>query len=126
MDRYLARIDIAGPQDPRHDPPPRRANTWEPLPGDVGAHGEFDDEAHGHSPQARLTRHRGAVLTGGFALAGTAASLTRRGRRQRLGRVRTGPCNGRSATTRGPADARRVTRAGSACVVNRLVLPRPG
>ena len=81
MDRYLARTNIAGQQDPQHDPPPRRANTWEPLPRDLGAHGEFDDEAHEHSPQAWLTRHRGAVLTGGLAVAGTAALLTRRGRR---------------------------------------------
>ncbi|MHA6624861.1 SDR family oxidoreductase [Pseudonocardia sichuanensis] len=80
MDRYLARTNVAGQQDPQHDPPPRRANTWEPLPGDLGAHGEFDDEAHGHSPQAWLTRHRGAVLSGGLALAGTAALLVRRGR----------------------------------------------
>jgi NAD(P)-dependent dehydrogenase (short-subunit alcohol dehydrogenase family) len=75
VDRYLARTNVRAQQAPRHDPPPSRANTWQPVPGDLGAHGEFDDEAHPRSPQAWLTRHRSAALVTGAALA---AVLTRR------------------------------------------------
>jgi NAD(P)-dependent dehydrogenase (short-subunit alcohol dehydrogenase family) len=59
LDRYLARTNVAAQQAPEHDPPPPRANTWEPLPGDQGAHGIFDDRAHPRSLQTWLTRRRG-------------------------------------------------------------------
>jgi hypothetical protein len=74
LDRYLARTAVTGQQEPAHDPPSPLANTWRPLAGDLGAHGEFDDEAHAHSPQAWLTRHRGIAL-GALALAGAGAAV---------------------------------------------------
>ncbi|MEA2703078.1 MAG: hypothetical protein QOD63_1023, partial [Actinomycetota bacterium] len=54
---------------------------WEPVPGDPGAHGDFDSEAHASSPQYTLTTHRPLVagLVGGAA----AASLARRSRSRR-------------------------------------------
>jgi hypothetical protein len=84
VDRYIARTAISGQQEPSHDPPSPRTNTWEPRAGDPGAHGEFDDEAHARSPQAWLTRHRGVALTGGLALAGAAAMATHPGPRRLL------------------------------------------
>ncbi len=78
LDRYLARTNVKAQQAPQHDPPPRQANTWEPLPGDLGAHGVFDDESHARSPQAWLTRHRRALLAGGIALGGSAVAVARR------------------------------------------------
>jgi NAD(P)-dependent dehydrogenase (short-subunit alcohol dehydrogenase family) len=75
MDRYLARTAVTGQQDPAHDPPAARTNTWRAPAGDLGAHGEFDDEAHAHSPQAWLVRHRGLALAGGLALVAGAAAL---------------------------------------------------
>jgi len=42
-----------GPADPN-----RPDNLWEPLPGDWGAHGEFDDRAHSRSWQSTLNLNR--------------------------------------------------------------------
>jgi hypothetical protein len=82
-DRWLARIGVSGQQSPETVPPDRPDNFWEPVPGDAGAHGRFDDEAVGHSPQLWLTTHRGvALLAGGVAATAAAAapaiSLVRR------------------------------------------------
>jgi len=77
MDRYLARTNVKAQQAPQHDPPPGQANTWKPLPGDLGAHGVFDDESHPRSIQAWLTRHRRALLAGGMALGGSAVAANR-------------------------------------------------
>jgi NAD(P)-dependent dehydrogenase (short-subunit alcohol dehydrogenase family) len=76
LDRYLARTAVTGQQDPAHDPPTARPNTWDAPAGDLGAHGEFDDEAHARSPQAWLSRHRAAAL-GAAALAGGLALVAR-------------------------------------------------
>jgi NAD(P)-dependent dehydrogenase (short-subunit alcohol dehydrogenase family) len=36
-------------------------NLWDPVPGDHGAHGVFDDTARSASPQTWAARHRGAA-----------------------------------------------------------------
>jgi len=51
-------------------------NLWKPLPGDWGAHGEFDDRAHGRSWQNTLNRNRRWVALGLLA-AGAVAALFR-------------------------------------------------
>ena len=52
---------------------------YEPVPGDHGSHGSFDDEAKGRSPQAVLSRHRAAAAAGAAGVAaGAAAVLLRR------------------------------------------------
>ena len=43
-------------------------------PGDPGAHGIFDEQAHARSPQLWLTMHKRSLL-GGAAIAGLAATL---------------------------------------------------
>jgi hypothetical protein len=35
----------------------RPGNLFEPVPGDPGAHGDFDDQAHGSSLVLRLSKH---------------------------------------------------------------------
>ena len=50
-------------------------NLDEPHGSDPGAHGSFDDEAHGRSLQWFLSRHRLALGAGSLAAAGTAAAV---------------------------------------------------
>jgi hypothetical protein len=80
LDRYLAKIGYKKqltdhPLDPRgHD------NLFTPVDEDRGAHGPFDDQAHGFSPQYELAKRRGLVLAGAGAAAvaagaGAAAAL---------------------------------------------------
>jgi NAD(P)-dependent dehydrogenase (short-subunit alcohol dehydrogenase family) len=72
---YLARTGYKGQQMPDLPlDPDRPANLFEPVPGDPGAHGRFDDKAHGSSAQAWLAEHRGALGTA--ALAGAGALVT--------------------------------------------------
>jgi short-subunit dehydrogenase len=82
-ERYLAKTAIDGQQTDQPVPRDRPANLFEPLDADrdEGAHGIFDNQEHGTSTQAWLTRHRtgsglgaAAVLAGGAA----AALLARR------------------------------------------------
>lgn len=51
--------------------PPNDGNLFEPLPGDPGAHGRFDDESRGHSAWTALRLNRGKIAA--FALVGAAA-----------------------------------------------------
>lgn len=47
----------------------RPHNLWEPLPGDHGAHGDFDDHAHESSWQLWMTRNRDWLLLAGVGVA---------------------------------------------------------
>jgi NAD(P)-dependent dehydrogenase (short-subunit alcohol dehydrogenase family) len=72
---YLAKTAVKGQQG---DEPPTEKNSdgnlFDPHGGDPGAHGAFDDEAHSHSPQWWLSRHRRALGLGAVAAAGAAAA----------------------------------------------------
>jgi short-subunit dehydrogenase len=78
LDRYLARTGFDSQQTDEPAAAERRDNLEEPMPGDLGTHGRFDDRAHGRSAQAWLSRHRralaGAVAAGAGALALTIRS----------------------------------------------------
>lgn len=69
-DRYLARNGYESQQYDGLDDPHRANNLWEPLPGDPGAHGDFDDLATSRSPQLWATTHRGLLALAGAGLAG--------------------------------------------------------
>jgi NAD(P)-dependent dehydrogenase (short-subunit alcohol dehydrogenase family) len=71
LDRYLARTGISGQATDEPVDPARPDNLFEPVPGDPGAHGRFDDQATSHSLQMGLNRHRGLIAAG--AAAATAA-----------------------------------------------------
>lgn len=93
LDRYLARTGFSSQQTAEPTSPHRPANLWEPADspagGDFGAHGSFDSEAHRHSPQQWLSRHRGLVATGTLIL-GAAAAATRAASQRRSGPQSTG------------------------------------
>jgi NAD(P)-dependent dehydrogenase (short-subunit alcohol dehydrogenase family) len=78
LDRFLARGNVEAQQNPDKGAPSPTVNLWEPVPGDHGAHGIFDDVAYAHSPSAAVGRHRGAAAAGALALAGGAVAALRR------------------------------------------------
>src|SRR5215207_1958858 len=71
LDYYLARTGYDSQQTDKPVDRDRKDNLWEPLPGDYGAHGSFDNRAHRRSYQWWANTHRGAL-----ALAGALAVLT--------------------------------------------------
>lgn len=75
-DRYLGRTGYDAQQYDGLDDRHRADNLWEPVPGDHGAHGDFDDRAKAHSSQLWATKHkRGLLALIGVGIAGLA--LTR-------------------------------------------------
>jgi NAD(P)-dependent dehydrogenase (short-subunit alcohol dehydrogenase family) len=81
-DRYLARNGYESQQYDGLDPHDRADNLWEPVPGDHGAHGDFDERATDRSPQLWATTHRrGLLALAGAGMAGLAWA-TRRGRNE--------------------------------------------
>ncbi len=77
-DWYLARTGYGSQQTDEPVKPDRPNNLYEPVPGDHGAHGNFDEKAHAKSPQLWATKHRGALLATGIGLAGAAYAALRR------------------------------------------------
>ena len=71
-DWYLSQTGYQSQQTEQPVSPDRPSNLYEPLPGDHGAHGRFDDRAQDYSPQSWATRHRGWLAAGaaGLLLAG--------------------------------------------------------
>jgi len=79
-DWYMAKTGVGSQLTQEQIDPPREGNLFEPLPGDPGAHGDFDGKAHPHSTVLWLSKHRralgaAAALAGGAAVAGVAAML---------------------------------------------------
>lgn len=76
-DWYLARTGYKGQQAPDVTQPMIGPNLYEPVPGDHGAHGAFDDRAHALTPQTWAVTHRPAAVTlaAGGALAVTGATI---------------------------------------------------
>src|SRR5947208_1338168 len=70
-DHYLARHGYDAQQYDGFADPNRPNNLWEPVPGDHGAHGQFDDRATYHSAQLWSNLHRGILAAvGAVGLAG--------------------------------------------------------
>ena len=86
IDRYLARTGYESQQTDQPRSPNRQDNLFEPLTGDHGAHGDFDDRSTERSIQFMLTSHRTAITAvfGAVGAAGAALLL----RSQRLARMR--------------------------------------
>lgn len=70
LDRYLGHTGYASQQADEPWPADAPDYVFHPVPGDRGAHGAFDDEAHGRSAQLALSMHR--RLAGAAVLAGVA------------------------------------------------------
>jgi hypothetical protein len=69
LDRYLARTGYDSQQSDAPEDPNRPHNLWEPLPGDRGAHGDFDSRAKSWSAQWWTSQRRGLIA---FMIAATA------------------------------------------------------
>ncbi len=62
--------------------PNRPNNLWEPVAGDHGAHGIFDDRSKDFSPQAWANTHPGTAALVGLGLLAGAAWLLKGGKRE--------------------------------------------
>ena len=91
LDQDLARVGFKGQQDPQPVTPDRKDNLFEPVPGDPGAHGRFDDEAVDTSAELWISEHKkelglAAVGAAAVAAAGAGFMLATRGGNARNGR----------------------------------------
>jgi NAD(P)-dependent dehydrogenase (short-subunit alcohol dehydrogenase family) len=83
-DWYLAKTGFSGQQAPDKTEPMLPSNLYEPVPGDHGARGIFDDRAHSSSPQTIAIAHRRVTTFFGAALAAAGAvAAVKAGRRFR-------------------------------------------
>lgn len=74
LDHYLAATGFDGQQTGEAADPNRKDNLYEPLPGDHGAHGQFDAAAWDFSPQFWAASHQ-ALSWGAIALTGIGIGL---------------------------------------------------
>lgn len=82
LDRYLAKTGISGQQTDQDASTMVGENLYEPVPGDHGAHGEFDDRSWRSSPQIWALLHRRALTGAALGAAALAAGLLARGARR--------------------------------------------
>lgn len=75
LDRYLAWTGVDAQQTGEPADPNRPHNLWEPLPGDAGAHGTFDERASGVSPQAWMNMHLRETAGAALTIAGVALAI---------------------------------------------------
>ncbi|QLD12296.1 SDR family oxidoreductase [Microbacterium oleivorans] len=76
LDWYLAKNAWEGQFAPDSTPSGSKANLYEPVPGDHGAHGAFDDRARNGSIQTWAIRHRAPLYAAASAaVAGAAAGV---------------------------------------------------
>jgi NAD(P)-dependent dehydrogenase (short-subunit alcohol dehydrogenase family) len=80
-DWYLARNGYDAQQTREPVEPDRRDNLWESVPGDRGAHGDFDARATDFSPQLWANTHRGWLVAAGAVFAATACAAWLRKKR---------------------------------------------
>jgi NAD(P)-dependent dehydrogenase (short-subunit alcohol dehydrogenase family) len=86
LDHRLAQSGYESQQTDQPEDPNRPDNLWQPVEGDRGAHGRFDDRAEVVSPELWLAKHRPhgrqwLVVAGAAGVAGTAAVLGWRARK---------------------------------------------
>lgn len=80
LDHYLARTGYESQQYDGPEDPSRPDNLYGPVPGDHGAHGDFDSRAKDRSMQLWATTHRALLLGAGAAAAGAGVLAALRGR----------------------------------------------
>jgi NAD(P)-dependent dehydrogenase (short-subunit alcohol dehydrogenase family) len=81
LDHYLAATGFEAQQAPQRVSPERKDNLFEPVPGDHGAHGRFDDEAVDSSAELWVSEHKkqlGIAALGAAAVAGVGFMLATR------------------------------------------------
>ncbi len=72
-DYYLAKNGYDAQMTEEPEDPNRPDNLWQPLPGDHGTHGAFDDRAHDRSIELELNKNRKWLLTGAAVVMGLLA-----------------------------------------------------
>jgi short-subunit dehydrogenase len=78
-DWYLAKTGYSSQQTDEPVDRDRPSNLYDPVPGDHGAHGIFDEQSHEESPQLWATEHLGLLaLAGATGVLATAALVGRR------------------------------------------------
>jgi len=83
LDRRLGRDGIASQQTDDPIDPDRPVNLWDPVPGDHGAHGAFDDQARATNLAVTMSLNRPALVKaslgviGAFVATGLGARLRR-------------------------------------------------
>jgi NAD(P)-dependent dehydrogenase (short-subunit alcohol dehydrogenase family) len=78
LDRYLARTNFEAQQTDQPEDPERPDNLWEPVGGDEGARGRFDDRAKDSSFQFWAVAHRGPVTAAAAGAVLVSRALLRR------------------------------------------------
>jgi NAD(P)-dependent dehydrogenase (short-subunit alcohol dehydrogenase family) len=78
-DRYLGRTGFDSQQTQDVVPGHRPDNLFEPLPGDFGAHGIFEQRAHDTVATTWLATHKAPAALAGVAVFTTLALLVKRG-----------------------------------------------
>jgi NAD(P)-dependent dehydrogenase (short-subunit alcohol dehydrogenase family) len=83
-DHYLAKHGYDAQQHDGPEDPNRPNNLWEPVAGDHGAHGTFDERASSFSLELWLEEHRKwlAFAAGALAIGGAVAVAKRRSREE--------------------------------------------
>jgi NAD(P)-dependent dehydrogenase (short-subunit alcohol dehydrogenase family) len=81
-DWFLSKVGFSGQQTDEKVDPNRPNNLYEPLPGDFGAHGIFDEQAKPASPQLWSTLHRRKALGVSLGIAGLAFGIWQLGRKR--------------------------------------------
>ncbi len=74
-DWYLAQTGYDGQQTDEPKPEDRPNNLWDPVPGDHGAHGDFDSRAYDFSPVYWANKHKGWLIAGGALALGLTSAL---------------------------------------------------
>lgn len=74
LDKYLARTGFKGQQTDEMADPGKKNNLYEPIPGDHGAHGNFDAQAWDVSPEVWAATHK-AITLGSFVILGIGLSI---------------------------------------------------
>ena len=70
-DLYLGETGVSGQQiEGQPEDEDRPDNLFSPVPGDYGAHGDFDDRASDYSIQLWVSKNRGLLAAAGAGLAG--------------------------------------------------------
>ncbi len=81
-DWYLAKTGYDSQQTDERRDPNRPNNLWEPVPGDYGAHGDFDRQAKSHSRQLWFNVHFSEFALAALGVGATAVYSLWRNARQ--------------------------------------------
>jgi NAD(P)-dependent dehydrogenase (short-subunit alcohol dehydrogenase family) len=88
LDRYLGMSGYDAQQTSEPVPPNRPNNLWEPLPGDHGAHGAFDNRAHKHSWELEARINLPWILAAGAGVLASAFLAKRKTEERRKNQER--------------------------------------